>query len=90
LADTLPGITAAKVTALQGLLDAYRNGNVPESSAQASPASARGTLAEQIESINTRRRQIQFAADAEWPHTNSTNAGIRSEFQLTPNRPFNA
>lgn len=30
-------------------------------------------------------REIQFAANAEWPHTDPANAGIRAEFQLPPN-----
>jgi hypothetical protein len=32
------------------------------------------------------RREIQFAADAEWPHTDPANAGLRAEFQLPPDR----
>ena len=32
------------------------------------------------------RREIQFAADAEWPHTDPANAGIRVEFQLPVDR----
>ena len=31
-------------------------------------------------------REIQFAADAEWPHDDPANAGIRAEFQLPPDR----
>jgi hypothetical protein len=31
-------------------------------------------------------KEIQFAADAEWPHDDPANAGIRAEFQLPPGR----
>jgi hypothetical protein len=31
------------------------------------------------------QREIQFAADAAWPHTDKANAGIRAEFKLPPN-----
>jgi hypothetical protein len=33
-----------------------------------------------------KRREIQFGADADWPHTDPANAGIRMEFQLPPDR----
>jgi|ERR1051326_886617 hypothetical protein len=36
-----------------------------------------------------RRITIQLAADAEWPYRKPENAGIRREFQLLPDRPFN-
>jgi hypothetical protein len=42
----------------------------------------------QIASITDRRLTIQFAADAEWPYTVDTNAGIRSEFYLPASQPF--
>ena len=36
--------------------------------------------------IEGKRREIQFAADSEWPHENPANAGIRGEFRLPPDR----
>ena len=39
-----------------------------------------------VADIVTKRREIQFAADADWPHTAPANAGIRAEFQLPPDR----
>jgi len=38
------------------------------------------------ESIIARRREIQFAADAQWPASNPANAGIRREFRLPPDK----
>ena len=32
------------------------------------------------------RRQIQYAADAAWPATKKVNAGVRTEFKLSPDR----
>jgi hypothetical protein len=39
-----------------------------------------------VSGIMAERREIQFAADAEWPHTDPANAGIRVEFQLPVDR----
>jgi hypothetical protein len=36
--------------------------------------------------VSIRPREIQFDADADWPHTDPANAGIRVEFQLPPDR----
>jgi hypothetical protein len=33
---------------------------------------------------------IQYAADAQWPHSNKASRGIRREFFLPVNRPFRA
>jgi hypothetical protein len=86
--DTLPGITPAKVTQLQTLLTAYRDVNVSQTAAQGAATGARTQLSGQIESINQRRRQLQLAAEAEWPSSNPANAAVRREFQLSANRPF--
>jgi hypothetical protein len=89
-ADTLPGINAAKVAQLRTLLTAYRDTNVAQTAAQGAATGARSTLSTELDSINKRRRQIQFAADAEWAFTKQTNAAIRRQFQLPATRPFNA
>lgn len=34
-----------------------------------------------------RRAQIQLAADAEWPHTEEENHGVRSEFAVPASQP---
>jgi hypothetical protein len=39
-----------------------------------------------VKSIIARRREIQFAADAQWPASNPANAGIRREFRLSPDK----
>ncbi len=45
---------------------------------------ARSTLSERIDSINKRRHQIQLAADAKWPASNSDNAPTRLFIVIAP------
>ncbi len=85
-ADTLPGIAAAKVAALQKALDDYRQVQTDQTGGQADATTDRANLEKAIKDIVARRREIQFAADAAWPHTNKTNAGIRTEFKLPPDK----
>jgi hypothetical protein len=86
--DTLPGITPTKVTNLQTLLDAYTTLAANPDSQQSDATTERRQRDAQIASITDRRITIQFAADAEWPYTVDTNAGIRSEFYLPASQPF--
>lgn len=41
-----------------------------------------------IKQATAGRMWLQFAADAEWPHTEPNNHPIRKEFQLPATRPF--
>ncbi len=87
--DTLPGITPVKVTNLKTLRKAYMDANVVQGGQQQEATGGRKTLAAQVQSITDRRIQIQYAAEAEWPHTDQANAGIRRAFFLPVNKPFN-
>ncbi len=84
--DTLPGITPAKVTALQQALADYQGVQGDQTGAQSGATTARKQLETAVADIVAKRREIQFAADAEWPHTDKANAGIRAEFQLPADR----
>ena len=85
-ADELPGFTATKVKKLKDARKVWVDTNA-EHVAQASAATtARAELKTLLKSIEDRRLAIQLAADAEWPHTDEENAGIRSEFGLAPGR----
>jgi hypothetical protein len=86
--DTLPGITPAKVTNLQTLLDAYTALAANPDSQQSDATTERRQRDAQIASITDRRLTIQFAADAEWPYTVDANAGVRGEFFLPLSQPF--
>lgn len=80
--DTLPGITAEKVTALGTLLGALNTALASQETAQSGATTTRGTVEDQLKSINARRMTIQFAADAHWPWHDKHNAAVRKEFQL--------
>ena len=73
------GITADKLTALAT--------DIAAALALAGDATtARATLEAAVKGIIARRREIQFAADAQWPPSNPANAGIRREFRLSPDK----
>jgi hypothetical protein len=84
--DVLPGIDAAKITALQQAADDYQSAQGDQTGAQSDATTARRQLELALNGIAIQRREIQFAADAEWPHTDPANAGIRAEFQLPSDR----
>jgi hypothetical protein len=46
------------------------------------------SLDDLIAGINKDRRKILFAVEAAWPSTAKANAPIRTEFGLTPDRPY--
>ena len=85
-ADKLPGIDAAKIAALSKALADYKNVQGDQTGAQSGATTARKQLEAAMGDIVGKRREIQFAADAEWPHTDPAHAGIRAEFQLPPDR----
>jgi hypothetical protein len=84
--DKLPGINGAKTQALQAALDAYRQVQTDQVGEQSGAVTGRKQLEAAVQNIIGRKRSIQYAADAQWPHTNKANAGIRAEFKLPPNR----
>ena len=85
-ADALPGIDAGKIAALQQALTDYQGVQTNQTGAQSDATTARRQVEAAVAEIVARRREIQFAADAEWTHTDPANAGIRKEFQLPPDR----
>lgn len=86
--DILPRITATKRTALKNALDRYQRTQTEQSGAIGQASGIRIDRDSLVEQATERRMWIQFAADAEWPHTEPANAPIRREFQLPANRPF--
>jgi hypothetical protein len=84
--DVLPGVPPARITALQTALDDYTGVQGDQSEAQGRATTWRKQVEAAVAGIIAKRREIQFAADAEWPHTDPANAGIRVEFQLPPDR----
>jgi len=86
----LPGITPNKISAIKEYFEAWINANAFQSNEESGARSSRQELGELVESIKNRRIKIQFAADAQWPYSDPSNAPVRMEFQLPVNRPFTA
>jgi hypothetical protein len=86
--ESLPGMKPAKVTNLKTLRDAYFSAGDGQGDTQSKASKERDAIEAAVQSITDRRIQIQFAADGIWQSDNKSNAPIRHEFQLPPNRPF--
>jgi hypothetical protein len=86
--DELPGVTAAKIKSLKTMRQGWLDAKAAQTVSAASAQTARAELDALLKSIEDRRIAIQLAADAEWPHTDEANAGIRKEFGLQPKRPM--
>jgi hypothetical protein len=87
--DTLPKITAQHSTDLQTALENYKQTKVDQQSQLGDSTTLRNQLAAMVESLAVRRRQLQHAADGEYPCTDPANAGIRRKFDLPLDRPLN-
>ena len=59
-----------------------------QAESKASAQSQRVELKAALKSIEDRKVAIQLAADAQWPHTEDANAGIRGQFSLPTKRPL--
>ena len=84
--DTLPGLKQAHKDALQQALADYKGIQTTQTGAQGDATGARGQLEAKLAEIADLRREIQYAADAQWPAANPANAGIRGEFQIPPDK----
>jgi hypothetical protein len=88
--DTLPKITAQHGTDLQAALETYKKSKVTQVGGKGDSTSLRVKLTTMVESLAVRRRQLQHAADGEFPYTDPANAGMRKKFDLPLNQPLNA
>jgi hypothetical protein len=84
--DTLPGMKPADVPALQAALDAYLAVQTTQAGEQSGASGARASYEAKVKVVARLRREIQYAVDALWPAKKKTNAAIRVEFKLSPNR----
>ena len=87
-ADVLPGVTAGKIAALSAALDDFTSAWNAQTSAQSDKEKGHIAVAALVNSIDNRRRIVQFAVDGEWPFDDAANAPIRREFGLSASRPF--
>ena len=84
--DTLLGLKPAHKTVLTQALTDYKGIQGAQTSAQGDATEARGQLDAKLTEIADLRREIQYAADAQWPAGVPGNAGIRGEFQIPPDK----
>jgi hypothetical protein len=87
--DTLPKITAQHGTDLQTALDAYKKTKVAQVVGKGDAITGRAKLSAMVESLAVRRRQLQHAADGEFPYNDPSSAGMRIKFSLSPDHPLN-
>lgn len=88
--DTLPGITATKVAALETARTNWVNATDTQDAAEAAVLDAHAELKSLIKNVTDRRVAVQLAADAEWPHSTEEHGGVRKEFALSSRRAFAA
>ena len=86
--DPLPKVTPAKRAELKTALDAYKATQTGQSGAIGTASGTRLDRDALVKQATACRMWLQFAADAEWPHTEPANTPIRKEFQLPATRPF--
>lgn len=86
--DSLPGITGAFLAGLSNTRAEWKACTAAQSTEQGRAKTQRAERDTLVDGIQTRRLQIQFAADAAWPWNNPDNAGVRGEFKLPRNRPL--
>jgi len=86
--DKLPKVTEAKRTELKDALLTYKNSQTDQTGAIGTATGTRIDRDALVKQATAARMQLQFAADAEWPHTDPANYPIRREFQLPANRAF--
>jgi len=87
--DTLPKITAQHSTDLQTALDDYKKTKVDQVVGKGDATDQHTSLSQMVESLGVRRRQLQHAADGEFPFNDPASAGMRQKFDLPPDHPLN-
>ncbi|TAL02400.1 MAG: hypothetical protein EPO07_07410 [Verrucomicrobia bacterium] len=87
--DALPGINAARITAITGLRSAWMKADDEQNAAIIALEKTRAAFKTALDSIRQRARGIQLAANSGWSHTDPANAAIRRAFNLPANRPLN-
>jgi hypothetical protein len=87
--DTLPKVTDQHSTDLQTALTAYQQTKVTQVAGKADATDQHTSLSQMVESLAVRRRQLQHAADGEFPYNDPASAGMRQKFDLPPDHPLN-
>ena len=87
-ADTLPGVTPARLTASAAILAAYQAPEGTQTDAQSAATSLRQQRDTAFADLLRLRHEIQFAAETAWPWHGDDNLGVRKEFLLPAGRAF--
>lgn len=88
--DTLPGITAAKVTALGAARQNWLDLQAVQDAAASEAEDAAAEFKTLLKTVADEKLTIQMAADAQWPHDAAEHSGLRKEFALPARRPAQA
>ncbi len=86
--DKLPKVTEARRAELQTAIADYKAAQTTQTGASGAAGGERIDRDALVRAATAGRMQIQFAADAEWPHTDPANAPTRRQFQLPANRAY--
>jgi hypothetical protein len=81
-----PGVDTDFIQRVQDQRAEYVASQAPQQASEAQGMAARAKRDALVRSINTRRRQIQLAANAAWPPGVPANVEVRTRFRLPPNR----
>ena len=87
-ADNLPGNTPAKMALARQRHSDYIASNVTQTDAQGNATGKRISFKDLMKLIMDFRYETQFAAQAEWPHTDPANAAVRVKFGLPARKKF--
>ena len=88
--EPLPGITPAKITALQTLRQQYVDSELEQTGSGGEASTSRKQAKARLDALVEKRQKVQFAADAIWPWHNPANVGLRKELELPATRPYAA
>lgn len=88
IADTLPGVDAAWVTAYNALRNDWLGDDTEQADEEATGIEKRALLKALIAEITHDMMTILFAADGIWQHSNKDNAAERKLLTLPPDRPY--
>jgi hypothetical protein len=86
--DTLPGVTAAVLTALQTAHTAYTAADAGQHDTESEKREAHTALLGAYTTAHEERFDLQLAADQSWSPHDSANAAIRGDFRIPPDRPM--
>lgn len=86
--ETLRGVGAPQKQRLQDALAAWKTAHTARGGSAIATSTDRARGLALMKEVNADRRDIQLAADGEWPYTEPENIPTRRAFHLPEKRPF--